>query len=165
MSQLNMMALSELKAVSAAYSNITHDILAGIVNAGELVFGVEFKVNNRNHSFEALVPSEIGNVVLVADRDLNAFAAWSTAVIPGSEIPLAKAFYEYDGKVEETFHLIRDPELKAKLRAWFDGCTEAMLNVLKTQSNPQNATPSQPVAAVKEEKDIPHVDAEIVSEG
>jgi len=167
MSQMSKMALDELKRVSIIYTNIVHDILDGIVSSGESVFGKEFAFNARNHTFEAVIPSEIGDIVLIANRDLNAFAAWSTAIVVGADKPIAKAYYQYDGKVEETFYLIRDPELKAKIRAWFDLCTKGMIDVIDMNRMPKEQESSEPLtvdtAIINE--NIPHVEADIVSEG
>jgi hypothetical protein len=166
---------SDFKNTDLIYTNVVHDILAGIVNAGEQVFGTEFHFNANSSGFEATVKSEIGDITLVANRDLNTATAWAVAIPAGknSEECIATAFYKCAGGSSETLNYIPDAELKSKLRTWYDNNASTMMQVIRyynslpdqSQSAPsqpdQNVTPGSENA----EPEIPKVEAEVVSEG
>lgn len=150
-----------------------HTSLGLILEEMQKVFTVEPGFDFRNKSFAAPFAAPSGQVILVGDRSLDAMAAYARVMVPGVQDPIAQCAFYADGRITETLEYISDMELKTRARMWFDSTSTRFVEMFKQKANDvqvqdapsvEEAPVESPVEAPSEEE-IPHVDAEVVSEG
>lgn len=144
-------------------------MLKECIETEKRIFGITDPVilNHETGCFEALVHSGDGDVILAVAWDTTIRMRILMSVIRGSDNTiLSNALIRRDGMFNETHVGYKDIELKNKVRSWFDHMSALNIDTIKPVGSfygtpEENTTPSQPTT----EETVPHVEAEVVSEG
>lgn len=144
-----------------------YGVVAEVTESLQQIFGIEqVPLNPVDMFFEAVTKGEDGEVVLRVDWRISQGTVTLVAINPVDGALLGSATLRLaSNRFAESFNRIKDADLKAKLSQWFDGLSRIDISTVAEVGHfyeKHNEAPAVPAQAPSE---VPHVDAEVVSEG
>lgn len=144
-----------------------YGVVAEVTESLQQIFGIEqVPLNPMEMFFEAVTKGEDGEVVLRVDWRISQGTVTLVAINPVDGALLGSATLRLaSNRFAESFNRIKDTDLKAKLSQWFDGLSRIDIATVAEVGHfyeKHNEAPAVPAPAPSE---VPHVDAEVVSEG
>lgn len=127
-------------------------------------FGNDLRFNQETLSFEYPISSNMGDLLAAVSRnyDRGVVTEYLFLVVGQQRQILAQCVLSVTGNATQSIELFPDEELRTKIRGWFNDTTDAIWSMfVQNPSQPQEAAP---VEAPQPTTDIPHVDAEVISE-
>lgn len=144
-----------------------YGVVAEVTESLQQIFGIEqVPLNPMDMFFEAVTKGEDGEVVLRVDWRISQGTVTLVAINPVDGALLGSATLRLaSNRFAESFNRIKDADLKAKLSQWFDGLSRIDISTVAEVGHfyeKHNEAPAVPASAPSE---VPHVEAEVVSEG
>lgn len=166
--------MADLTAQAKEYFEKTMGVVSECVKSLQMIFKVDevpVVTTQEYVSFDAIVKSEEGEVVLRTGWNLTSSSVFLAVIRVADGALLGMANLKLIGNdFHETYASFKDADLKAKVRTWFDALSRINLEDISAGKAEATAeasvpVPESPVATTEVPSEVPHVEAEIVSEG
>ena len=163
--------LTQVADQNIALAGKVYGVVAEVTESLQQIFGIEqIPLNPVDMFFEAITKGEDGDVVLRVDWRISQGTVTLVAINPVDGALLGSATLRLaSNRFAESFNRIKDADLKAKLSQWFDGLSRIDVSTVAEvghfyEKNDEAPAPNEPAPAPAP-SEVPHVDAELVSEG
>ena len=158
--------MTTLADQSISFAGKVHGVVAESVEALQKIFGVEdIPLNPAEMFFEAVTKSNSGDVVLRVTWSLSQGVVSLLVINVSDGMLLGTATLRLaSNRYNESYDRFGDSELKAKVSNWFDTLSRIDVNGV-TEYGQIYQTADEAPAPTEAPSEVPHVEAEVVSEG